>query len=159
MRPHIIRIINLALLFACLLIGITARVMIHVKAQGGCQYPPLASDPIKFSWAPNTSVTVEIDDTWNPSDRGAFESGIRKWNDWKLFDCSNVSFGIFNAHHFTDYSGQPPINTVYVQQHEYGTSYLGNTTQFFGGIPLRIVAVTIDIDPGQVKYLIILNNR
>jgi hypothetical protein len=132
-NPHTVRFINLLLLFACLLAVLTAPFILPAKARVSCEYPMLASDPIKFSWASNISITVEIDDTWNASDREAFQSGISRWNDWKSFDCSNVTFATFNAHHFNDYSGLPPNNTVYWQQHEFGTNFLRNTTQHFGG--------------------------
>ena len=77
-NPHTVRIINLILLFACLLAVLTAPFILPAKARVSCEYPALASDPIKLSWAPNTSVTVEIDDTWNASDREAFQSGISR---------------------------------------------------------------------------------
>lgn len=80
-NPHTVRSINLILLFACLLMGLNAPFVLPAKARVNCEYPMLASDPIKFSWAPNINVTVEIDDTWNESDRGAFQSGISRWND------------------------------------------------------------------------------
>ena len=111
-NPHTVRIINLILLFACLLTGLTAPFALSAKARVTCEYPKLASDPVRFSWAPNTNVTVEIDDTWSDSDREAFKNGISRWNDWKAFDCSNITFATFNVHHFNDYSGTPPNNTV-----------------------------------------------
>jgi hypothetical protein len=151
-HPHTLKVINLALLLACLLTGITTREKVKAKARVDCSYPNLASDPIKFSWAPNTHITVEIDDSWtNSDDRDAFQSGIMKWNDWKSFDCSWVSFDTFDTHHFTDYSEIPPNNTVYWEQHEYGSNFLGNTTQFFGGVPERVVAAKGEIDPGQIN--------
>lgn len=76
-NPHTIRVVNLALLLACLLVGFNAQDMTKANAQTQCSYPALVSDPIKFSWPPNTHVTVVIDDSWNESDRGAFESGIK----------------------------------------------------------------------------------
>jgi hypothetical protein len=150
-NPHTVRIINLILLFGCLLTGLTAPFVLPAKARVSCEYPPLFSNPIKASWAPSTTVTVVIDDTWNADDRGAFESGIRKWNDWKAFDCSHVSFETFTSRHFTDYSVIPPNNTVYRVQHEYGTNYLGACVTFLGGSPTRIIGARIEIDPGQAN--------
>lgn len=150
-RPHDLQILNLALLLLTLIAGIGPRVISTASAQIGCVPPDLVSNPIKFSWAPNTNVTVEIDDDWNSDDKGAFESGIRKWNDWNTFDCSGVSFDTFNSHNFTSYSVLPPDNTVYWMKHDPNTGFSGNTTQHFGGLPLRVIAATVEIRPNQIN--------
>lgn len=71
------------------------------------------------------------------------------WNLWKLYDCSYVTFDTFTAYHFDDYSPNtlPPDNTVYWQQHDEGTNYLGATIVHTGDG--RVVSVTLQIDPGQ----------
>lgn len=111
----LLKTINVALLLACLLTGLTIQVLIRAKAQGflDCSFPPYDPNPVKNSWPANRHVAVKIDDAWDETGRGAFEAGVRKWNDAKTLTCSNVSFDTFTAYHFDDYAALPPDDTVF----------------------------------------------
>jgi hypothetical protein len=150
-QPHDLRILNLGLLLLCLAVGIATRMIGSAKAQSLCEHPPLTSTPIRDSWTPDTQVTVLIDDDWSTADAAAFEAGIRKWNDWGTFDCSGVSFDSYGSQHFTNYSAIPPVSTIYWMKHEWGSTYNGNTTLIYGGLPLRVIGARVEIDPGAIN--------
>ena len=149
MKPYKERFFQLALLLASIFIWTATHMIVHVKALSCSAYPALFTDrdPATWSWPANKTVTFFIDDEWNQSERQAFADGIAKWNDWKVYNCSGVTFTGFTSKHFTDYSAQPPDFTVYWQKTDPQNQHNGAVVANFGGTPIKIISVNEKISP------------
>ena len=116
-----------------------------------CTPPGFLAPPPARSWMPNALVQVKIDDTWNETDRGYIEEGIRKWNG--ALNCSGVVFTDFSPQHFSDYAASPPDNTVYWQRTDpHNGTYGGGTLARFNLLD-RVVAATTKIDPSVTNSI------
>lgn len=102
------------LLIIIAVVSSASNTTVRVEAQLGCTEPPLytGNNPARYSWSPNHAVDVQLDALWNESDRSAFAAGAAKWNNWKTYNCSGITFSGFSARTFSDYSAPPPIYTV-----------------------------------------------
>ena len=148
--PHASRqlAIQLGLIVFCFVFVVFTRSGVPVSSQiSTCVNPPRypGIPPPKWSWLPNSVVTVKIDDTWDQNDRDAFREGIQKWND--AFNCSGVRFVDFSAEHFTNYDGPIPNNTVYWQRR----SKIGVESFFYTTFQLRVRAAKVPILPSFVN--------
>ena len=99
------------ILFCVLFVGIT-----RIEEPASCQSCVVGfwEPPPKDSWLQNEQVAVRIDDSWNSTERGFFEQGIRKWNG--ALNCSNVTFHDFSSIHFENFNNAPPDFTLWWQK-------------------------------------------
>ena len=112
-----------------------------VNSQSSCLVPFYETPP-RDSWHQYENVTVRIDDAWPEPERGAFQSGIEKWN--LAGNCSSVTFGDYSSLHFTNYTTAPPDWTIWWQR----KSPVG--VLYFYVIPLyqkRLRAAIVPIPP------------
>jgi hypothetical protein len=82
----------------CFLVLAVNQTKIFVQAQTICDGPPLTNEisndpvPTNYAWKQGTQVTVQIAGFTPPADFIAIDQGIRKWNDSRFYNCSNVFF-------------------------------------------------------------------
>ena len=91
---------------------------INVESQFLCpDYKFLAPNP-GWSWRPNKTITVSIDDGWEDPDRLAIIDGNIKWNSWNGGNCSGVRFVGFTPKTYTgpEYTEHPPDDNLYWQR-------------------------------------------
>jgi hypothetical protein len=105
--------LQIALLLSTVIIIAASESAVYVNARGTCNPPPLLPDWSAMHWPKFKTVKVEIDDAWDATQRGAFQTGISKWNAVNTQNCSVVTFTDFSPRHFTDYSADAPADTVW----------------------------------------------
>lgn len=152
MKPqsHKETFLQTAIIVTCLLVVYFTYFVGNTESQSCTAIPPLYTDrdPHAWSWPSGKQVNFVIDDQWtNQTDRQAFANGITKWNDWKLYNCSAVTFIVTGSQHFTDYSMPPPDYTVYWQKTDPQNGRGGAVIANFGGTPRRIISVNQRISP------------
>ena len=64
------------------------------------------------SWPTLTVINVRLSDTWTDTERGYFETGIRKWNGTPFPNCALARFEGFSPFHVTNPAASPPDNTA-----------------------------------------------
>jgi hypothetical protein len=144
-RPQTETFTQAVIIVTCMLIIYFTYFAGSVSSQSCTVVPPLYTDrdPYMWSWPAGKQLSVYIDDQWtNPTDRQAFASGITKWNDWKVYNCSGVHFTVVGTQHFTDYSEPAPDGTVYWQRTVFDNHNRNGAVRVnFGGIPRRQISL------------------
>lgn len=93
----------------------------YVEAQYNCpNYKYLRPFNVHpgWSWRPNRTIIVSIDDGWTEPDRNAIADGNEKWNTWNGGNCSGVEFAGFFEKTYTgpEYTSDPPDDNLYWQR-------------------------------------------
>jgi hypothetical protein len=135
---------------------------VYVKAQAICNPPPLLSYWSAAHWPKFKNIKVEIDDAWDGTARGAFQTGISKWNTVNVDNCSIVTFTDFTPRHFTDYDTDAPADTVWWLKTDPGTGYNGGVFHSFTGTPPVLKSARIKIGPwntNNADYFVYLGSH
>lgn len=144
----------------CLVITISTEVIVIVKAQTSCSYPPYYTN-LAASWDPNHDVQVYIDAKYttmqvNPTTTYAdlIQTGISNWNPWRTFDCSGINFIGFNSKQFTDaeYTQDPPDYTVYFQSYPINITFNGGIITHTSTITGRVISARAQIKPTVTNF-------
>src|SRR5690349_6018282 len=145
--PHKHFLIQAVILIAWTLLIFATRDGVNVQAQITCPNLKHLKEPLPgWSWRPNRTVVVRIDDGWEDTDRAAIQDGNLKWND---FNCSGVEFTDFSSKTYTlaEYNSEPPDDTVYWQRID------PQNNRFGGGVFMkfdafeRVIGARVKIDP------------
>src|SRR6185295_14808646 len=98
-HPHKHFFIQIVILIVWALIMLLARETVRVEAQIICPNLKYLKEPLPgWSWRPNQTIVVRVDDGWEGPDRAAIKDGNLKWND---FNCSGVEFTDFSEKTYT----------------------------------------------------------
>lgn len=120
-------IIQISILIICTF-TIALQIKSPTKAQTSLCQSQLYTDrnPVAFSLKPNIPYQVKIDSAWeNMPEKGDIENGVSKWNNWQLYNCSNITFHGFGLQTFTNYSADAPAGTIYWQRKDPQNGHLG----------------------------------
>ena len=131
------------------LLMVLAHGTVNVESQFLCpDYKFLTPNP-GWSWRPNKTITVSIDQEWNDLDRFAIIDGNIKWNSWNGGNCSGVKFVGFTPRTYTapEYADHPPDDNLYWQRTDPDNGgFAGGVFQKFD-LFFRVKAARIKIDP------------
>ena len=87
--------------------------IVKTEAQDCLVPPPMHGPGNQWdSWPTLTVINVRLSDTWTDTERGYFETGIRKWNGTPFPNCALARFEGFSPFHVTNPAASPPDNTA-----------------------------------------------
>ncbi|MDQ3798293.1 MAG: zinc-dependent metalloprotease [Acidobacteriota bacterium] len=109
-------LLQITIFLVCVLVLAANHSKIFVSAQTACLEPPLRSDdfPTDYAWLDGATISIKIAGPTTATDFQALDKGIRKWNDHKVTNCSDVTFGRAEVLDNYDPSQEPPDNIVWV---------------------------------------------
>lgn len=118
-------ILQILILFVCLLTMTFLSKSIFVKAQTSCTQPPFYSEHYRTdwhltergSWAQGSQVKITVDNLWNEFNRGQLDQGVKLWGGAVATQTySNVSFESKESRQFDDYNVEAPQDEIWIQK-------------------------------------------
>ena len=96
LKIHKTLILQISILLSCLIILAFQLPITSGHAQqvscGGEPKHTILNNPIRWTWAGGTEVSVVVFDTPHPTDLQILSDAVREWNAYSLANCSGVTF-------------------------------------------------------------------